>query len=397
MRPLDAHDNMSNHRGRIMTINRRGFIQAGGALAWSAKLSWALPALGKPKDVPVLMKEAEDLYARSNVIDMLSDEFRDEKGVQFIKSSGVTCISTTLGVRRPADAQHSYMLNAFPKDAAVEDCAAWNKFIKDNSATLTQARSVEDIRRAKQEGKHAVMLNFQNAPLEGRLENLEMFHAMGIRTMQLTYNERNELGDGSTERTDVGLSDFGISVVQRMNELRMMVDSAHSGHQTTLDAVEFCKGPSIFSHSNCAALNEHPRNKTDEQIQKLAAKGGVMGLTTVNSMVKRDLPVTMEDYLDHIDHIRNLVGIDHVALGSDCLVRGWPTDPKGKDEFLSFYGEPYYKPTYRFRYPLGTEGLNDEHKWKYLTAGLIKRGYKEEDIVKVLGGNWLRVFGEVIG
>lgn len=381
-----------------MTISRRRFVQASGAaIAAGTSLSWALPALGKPQDVPVLMKEAEDLYARSIVIDMLADEYRDETGFQFIKNSAVTCISTTLGVRAPENPNGSYMLNAFPLEGAVADCASWTRFIKQHGDSLVHALSMGDIRRAKQAGKQAVMFNFQNTPIEGRLENLDMFHALGVRTMQLTYNERNEIGDGSTERTDAGLSTFGLAVVERMNELRIMVDSAHSGHQTSLDAVEFSKLPSIFSHTNCAALNEHPRNKTDEQIRKLAAKGGVMGLTTVNVMVKRDLPVTMQDFIAHIDHIVRLVGIDHVALGSDTLVRGWPTDPKDKEAFEAFYGEPHFKDSYRFRFPLGTDGLNDEHKWKYLTAGLIKRGYKEEDIVKILGGNWLRVFGEVIG
>jgi membrane dipeptidase len=366
-------------------------------MAATATLHWALPALGKPQDVPVLMKEAEDLYSRSIVIDMLADEYRDETGVKYIKDSGVTCISTTLGVRRPADPQGSYMMNAFPFEGAVEDCVAWNRFIKRHDSVLAPARSVQDIRDAKQQGKHAVMLNFQNTPIEGRLENLDMFHALGVRTMQLTYNERNQIGDGSTERTNAGLSSFGLAVVERMNELGIMVDTSHSSHQTSFDAIEFSKRPTIFSHTNCFALNNHPRNKTDEHIKALAAKGGVMGLTTVNVMVKRDLPVTMEHFIQHIDHIVKLVGVDHVALGSDTLVRGWPTDPNLKEEFLKFYGEPYFKDSYRFRYPLGTEGLNDEHKWKYLTAGLIKRGYKEEDIVKILGGNWLRVFGEVIG
>ena len=122
-----------------------------------------------------------------------------------------------------------------------------------------------------------------------------------------------------------------------------------------------------------------------------------MGLTCVNVMVKRDLPVTMEDYLNHIDHIVKLVGIDHVGFGSDMEMTGWPTDPKEKDEFLAFYGAPNFKDSYRFRYPLAVEGLNNEHKWKYVTAGLLKRGYKDDQIAKILGGNWLRVFSEVIG
>jgi membrane dipeptidase len=289
------------------------------------------------------------------------------------------------------------MKAAFPYEAAVEDCAKYSRWIKENSSKLLNARSAGDIKRAKQEGKQAIMYNFQNSPLEGRLDSLDMFKAMGVCSMQLTYNERNDIGDGSTERTNSGLSDFGIAVVERMNELGILVDSAHSGPQTTLDAVKFSKRPPVFSHTECYALSEHPRNKTDEMIRNLAEKGGVMGLTTVNPMIKRDLPVTMEDFINHIDHIKKLVGVDFVGFGSDCLVRGWPTDPKEKDTFLGFYGDPYFKPSYNFRYPLGTEGMNDEHKWLSVTAGLIKRGYKEEEIVKIIGGNWLRVIADVVG
>ena len=381
-----------------MTISRRDFMQAGGAVAISgAALSWALPALGKSQDVPVLMKEAEDLYARSIVIDMLSEETHDEKGLQMIWDSGMTCLSPTLGVRTPENPKGTYMLTAFPKDGAVADCVKWQRWIAANSEKLLWARSAADIKRAKQENKRAVMFNFQNTPIEGRLENLDMFYGLGVRSMQVTYNERNELGDGSTERTNAGLSDLGVAAVERMNELGILVDSSHSGYQTTLDAVAFSKKPPIFSHTNCRALTDHPRNKSDEQIRALAAKGGVMGLTTVNPMVKRDLPVNMEHFIDHIDHIRKLVGIDHVGFGSDCLIRGWPTDPKEKDAFLGFYGDTYFKPSYNFRYPLGVEGINDPRRWKLVTGGLIKRGYKEEDIMKVLGGNWLRVIGEVVG
>ena len=381
-----------------MTISRRQFIQAGSAAAVSsATLAWALPALGKVDDVPVLMKEAEDLYRRSIVIDMLSHETADAEGLRYIKESGVTGMSFTLGNRWPESVEGAHFTNAFPMAAGIYDCVQWKRFIKANSATLAQALTAADIRRAKQEGKNAIMMNFQQVPIEGRLENVDMFYALGVRVMQITYNERSLLGDGSTERTNAGLSDLGIAVVERMGELGMLVDSSHSGYQTTMDAIAYSKRTPIFSHTNCAALNKHPRNKSDEQIRALAAKGGVMGLTTVGPMVKRDLPTNLDSFLDHVDHIRKLVGVDHVGWGSDCEVRGWPTDPALKDTFLRNYGEPYFKSSYNFRYPLGTEGLNDQHKWKYATAGLIRRGYKEEEIVKVLGGNWMRVIAEGIG
>jgi membrane dipeptidase len=380
-----------------MTTTRRHFMQAGGsALASAMAFAWARPALGKDADLPPLMNDAEELYRRAVVIDMVSETSLDEKGLGVIKGSGVTCISPTLGVRKPEKAEGTYMLRAFPMSAAVEDCATYNRFIAAHPEALVAVLKSDDIRRAKAEGKGAIMLNFQNCPIEDDLDNLDMFHGMGVRSIQVTYNERNLLGDGSTERQDSGLSDFGIAAVERMNDLGILVDSGHSGYQTTLDAIKFSRKTPIISHSNCRALNDHPRCKSDEQIRALAAKGGVMGLTTVNVMVKRDLPVTMEDYLDHVDHVVKLVGVDHVGFGSDMDMQGWPTDPAKKDEFLAFYGKPYFKESYRFRYPLAVEGLNNEHKWKFVTGGLIKRGYREEDILKILGGNWLRAFSEVI-
>jgi membrane dipeptidase len=258
--------------------------------------------------------------------------------------------------------------------------------------------TVADIHRAKREGKTAVMLNFQNATHIGDdLDNVNMFFNLGVRSMQLTYNERNLLGDGSTERTDAGLSDFGVLVVERMNELGMLVDSGHCGQQTTNDAIRISKKTPIISHANCYALNPHPRNKTDEQIRMLAARGGVMGLTTANILIKKNPPANLDDFLAHLDHVVKLVGIDHVAAGSDQSMRGWRTDAAGQEEFTAAYGEGLYKPSYRFRYPLATEGVNDIHRWHTVAAALIKHGYKEEDILKFLGGNWLRVYKENFG
>jgi membrane dipeptidase len=306
-------------------------------------------------------------------------------------------MSTTLGARIPENPKGTHMANGWPLDGAVSDCVAWHEFIAAHDTKLLHARSAADIRRAKQEGKNAVMLNFQNCPIEGRLENLDMFYGLGVRVMQLTYNERNLLGDGSTERTNAGLSDLGVAAVERMNELGILVDTSHSGWQTCADAIAFSKRPPIFSHTECYAISQHPRNKPDELIKALAAKGGVMGLTTVAPFITNSAPATLETFLDQLDYAVKLVGVDHVGFGTDTLIRGWPTDPKLKEQTLARYGEPYYKPSYRFRYPMGTEGLNDQHKLKYATAGLLRRGYKPDDIMKILGGNWIRVIGEVVG
>lgn len=378
-----------------MLVDRRDFLRTSGSIALAA---WAMPALGKPADVAPLMKDADDIYKNALVIDLLADEYRTDEGLKFINGSGVTMMSTTLGTRSPESPKGSHMLNAWPRDGLIADCIAWADFIKAHSDTLLLVTSAADIKRAKAEGKNGVMLNSQNCPTDGRLENIDMFYKLGIRQLQLTYNERNLLGDGSTERTNAGLSDLGIAAVERMNELGIMVDTSHSSWATCADAIKFSKKTPIFSHTQCHAISQHPRNKPDELIKALADKGGVMGLTCVGPMVTNDpIPSTLDRWIDHVDHIVKLVGIDHVGIGSDTLIRGWPTDPKLKKETMSFYGEPYFKDSYRFRYPMGTEGMNDQNKLRYATAGLLKRGYKVDDILKILGGNWLRVIGDVVG
>jgi len=383
-----------------MRINRRQFaIGSTAALASATSLSWAMSALGQPKDAAALMKDAEQLYAESTSIDFVSSVSPDEAGVQIVKNCGITCFSPTLGVRRPPPpGEGTYMLRAFPMDAAIEDCVATRKFTERFPDDLVLALKSADIMQAKRDGKAAILMNFQNAPIGDSLDNIDMFYGLGLRSMQVTYNERNLLGDGSTERTDAGLSDFGVAAVKRMNELGILVDSSHSGYQTTLDAIRFSERTPIISHSNCYSLNPHPRAKSDEQIRALAEKGGVMGITNVNIMVKKDLPVTIEDYVDHIDHVVKLVGPDHVGFGSDSAMSGWDTDPDKEDLYMNVYYAPYlFKSTYNFRYPLAVEGMNDEHKWKHVTAALLKRGYSDKDIKKILGENWLRVFTEVIG
>jgi membrane dipeptidase len=350
-------------------------------------------------NVSSLLTEAEMIYAQAIVIDMLVLEPpMDAGGTKTVQASGVTCISPTIGVRWPANDQGSYMLRNFPFAAAVEDCVRWSNVISNNKDHLVPALRTDDILRAKREGKAAVMLNFQNAThIKDDLDNLNIFHAMGVRSIQLTYNERNLLGDGCTERTDAGLSDFGVAAVHRMNELGILVDTSHSGFRTTLDAIECSRQPPIFSHANCAALNPHPRNKSDEQIRALAAKGGVLGLTTANTLIKADLPVTLEHFLDHVDHIVQLVGIDHVACGSDSPISGWPTDPSIERDFMSKFAPSHYKPSYRFRYPLATDGINDPRRWVYVAEGMLRRGYDHDEITKFLGENWRRVFSQVIG
>lgn len=214
----------------------------------------------------------------------------------------------------------------------------------------------------------------------------------GQRISQLTYNSRNRIGNGSTERVDGGLSDYGVRVVERMNQLGMAVDVSHSGDRTTLDACEVSRQPVLFTHSNARALVPgHPRCKTDEAIRRMAATGGVMGITGVRMFVKADEPTTIEHLLDHFDHVSRLIGVENVGVGSDMDLDGYDDLPADMNEQI----RASYKGTYGFRDRIDIEGVDHPKRMFDLTEGLIRRGYGDADIRGILGGNFRRVLKEI--
>jgi membrane dipeptidase len=200
------------------------------------------------------------------------------------------------------------------------------------------------------------------------------------------------IASGSTDRADGGISDFGQAVVQAMNGIGMAVDVSHCGDRTTLDAFELSGKPVLITHSNCRALVPgQPRCKTDEAIKAMAAKGGVMGVTAVRNFVKADEPTTIEHYVDHIDHIANLVGIEHAGVGTDSDLAGYDALPKEiYDELKSGY-----KASYAFRDRLDIEGLDHPKKIYDLTEALIRRGYGDDNIRAILGENFKRALSEI--
>lgn len=171
-----------------------------------------------------------------------------------------------------------------------------------------------------------------------------------------------------------------------MNESGILIDVSHSGDQTTLDAVELSPRPIAFTHSNCRALNEHPRNKTDEMIVKLAAKGGVMGITGVRNFISSRDPTTIRDYVDHIEHVAKLVGIEHVGIGSDSDLNGYDDMPADQNTML----RNAYKDSYAFRDKIDVDGFDHPRKVFDLVEELIRRNSSDENIEPVLGGNFAR-------
>jgi membrane dipeptidase len=330
-----------------------------------------------------------DLVQRSLVIDMLAPlklDFRPEAyalpltdtEAAMFRSCGITGFHNSVGVG-----------GASAYDDALQFIAAWSGFVGRNTQVFTLVGKAGDLDAAKATQKIAVIMGLQNADEFREPKDVKAFYELGLRCAQLTYNTQNLIGSGSTERVDGGISDYGEQIIKSMNEVGMLVDVSHSGDKTTLEAIELSPKPIAFTHSNCRALNNHPRLKTDEAIRKLAAKGGVMGITGVRMFVKDKEPTTVEDIVDHIDHVVKLVGIDHVGIGSDSDLMGYDHMPPDQYKQL----KAGYKASYAFRDKIDTDGFDHPRKVYDLTAALIRRGYSDSNIQAVVGGNFRRLLG----
>ena len=252
-----------------------------------------------------------------------------------------------------------------------------------------------DIERAKAEGKLAVIMSTQGAfCFEQDLRYISLLNRLGLKIVQLTYNQQSFIGSGAFVSDDTGLSRFGEQCIYEMNRVGMLIDLSHAGRKTSLDAIAASADPVIFSHSSCYDVAKHTRNANDEQIRALAAKGGVIGLCPHSVMCDEDQSSwpTADRFIDHIAHVADLVGIDHVGIGTDRWKRPTLDYLMGRVEFErtcpNWFG--------RFNgYQKHVQGFNYFDEWDNLVDHLLARGFGGEDIKKVLGGNLLRVFRNV--
>jgi membrane dipeptidase len=248
---------------------------------------------------------------------------------------------------------------------------------------LVFATTPEEIVAAKRQGKLALGLHFQGTePLDGDVELVQSYYDLGVRHMLLAYNLKNAAGDGCIERTDAGLSKFGVRLVREMNRVGMLVDGSHTGYRTTMDAMEVCEGPFIFSHSNADAVVPHYRNIKDDQIRGAARSGGLVGVNGVNEFLG-DRHAASETMFRHIEHIVNLVGIDHVGIGLDYV-----RDVKAIWDWIQRDRDLWPQPGAQEQpYPAHAQ----PEQIAELVDIMLGHGYSPEDIGKVLGGNFLRV------
>ncbi|MEL6212696.1 MAG: membrane dipeptidase [Pseudomonadota bacterium] len=331
-------------------------------------------------------RKLDRLYDKSIVVDALSfaKEWDDAEWAA-VKQSGYAGIITSLPRRN--------------LQSAIDALVEWRGRAAAFPDRYMIALRARDFDRAKRAGALAVMMNFQNATmLEGDGDNVEALHALGMRCFQLTYNARNLLGDGCTERTDAGLSDFGVEVVARMNKVGVLVDLSHCGRQTTLDGIAFSQKPVAITHTMVEKFRPgHPRAKTDAQLKALADKGGVVGIAALGYFIGVDPggETTIETYADHIEHAVNVAGADHVALSTDFPVRGiksWATRETWYEPRLKSF-----KPSYDVKWPPYIPALDTPDRFRTLIGVLSARGWKARQLEDLLGANWLRLFREVFG
>jgi membrane dipeptidase len=300
---------------------------------------------------------------------------------------GITAVQETIS--RPAINKSRFLYDC------VKVVGEWYDLFERHSDKTFLATTADEIRKAKKENKIAMIFGFQHAEaIEDDLNLLKVYHKLGFRVMQLTYNERNLIGDGCLERTDSGLSNFGINVVKEMNRLGILIDLSHVGDKTTMEAIELSKDPCSFTHSNPRSLCNKKRNKTDEQIQALTEKGGVIGITFFTHLIRDDkLPTFGVDYVDHIDYVVDLVGVDHVGTGLD-IPYGVSVDHPIYGSLLAKYADGYVQEGYTQPERLSWY-MNEENRWFDITRGLVGRGYSDQEIEKILGLNFLKLFQKV--
>jgi membrane dipeptidase len=379
------------------SVSRREFLRRGSAAAVAAPFVlrnryrlFAQSSEQYPERVVRLIREElvidmlnQFLYRKDK--EKLLNDWLTKPGAfkasdfEFFMNSGVNAINLGVGATSLDDAEKLF--------------AKWNSFLLDYPQWLARINSADDFEKIKSQGRYGIIFGLQSSAQFENLDAVNACYGYGQRISQVSYNFRSLVADGAFEPHDAGVSEYGQKVIERMNQVGMGVDLGHASDRTKLDACEMSKAPVILSHGNCRALNpDAPRTSTDEAIQKMAKKGGVMGITCIAVMVKGTEPVTVEDVVNHFDHVRDLVGIEHVGLGSDAGIESNDLgDPKILKDMLTM-ADPRYHVHGTHEIVAGLEGQKRVYD---LTAAFVRRGYTDAHLRLILGQNWHRVLAEI--
>src|ERR1035438_7726170 len=302
------------------------------------------------------------------------------------RQSGITAVNCTVSQSTFED--------------TVDNISGFEELIDQHPEAFLIVRRHSDLARAKRENKVGIMFGFQYTSFfESDPERIDIFRRLGVRIMQLTYNNRSIFGDGCLEPGNAGLSKAGIAAIKKMNAIGVAVDLSHSGYRTTSEGIAASTKPVLITHAGCAAVYAHPRNKPDEILKSLADRGGYFGVYLMPYVLASPTIPTREHVLDHIAHAINVCGADHVGIGSDGSIEKTILTPEQKATFdkdiarrkqlgIGAPGED--------RYPYVPD-LNGPDHMEIIAAELAKRGQPAAVIEKILGANFQRVIGEIWG
>ncbi len=324
------------------------------------------------------MKDPLQFHRESFIIDGLNASwFFNDEVFKNLHRGGITAANTTVSAwQGPAE--------------TIDLIGQMYRQLEKHADIVQQVRTVADIHAAKSGKRVGTILGFQDtAPIADQIHLLRVYHELGVRIIQLTYNTENRVGCGCQAPDDNGLTDFGRQVIAEMNRLGILIDLSHCGPRTTLEAIEISTRPVAITHANPLSHFPHPRNKSDEIIQALAARSGVIGALSFPAMLTHELPARVDDYLNVIDCLVDLAGIDAVALGPDFMEHMPPEIEEAALQSLPVEMRELFKtmpPVERFASVADMPNI---------TGGLLARGYSEADTGKIMGRNWMRLYQQV--
>lgn len=344
---------------------------------------------------------AARLHREAIILDMVSPLFvrAFPCAVDEYLAGGVTAIGATIFDPLTPDLGTAVPIVAGDAAGALRGVAHIYALIRQLPDTLMLIEALDDFARDRQAGKLGIVLHSQTcAPFQHDLNFVELFYRLGVRVALLAYNTRNLFADGCTERTNAGLSKLGVRLIREMNRVGIVIDGSHTGERSTLDAMEVCEAPFIFSHSGCKALHDHPRNITDEQIRRCVATGGMVGVVGLPNFLGDHAAPKLETVVRHVAHIAELVGAEHAGIGMDYFTGLIP---------YSTYEEQLADYPVKMSSGLWGPGDMPPPPWRcapeietpagmrHLTAALLEHGFSEAETRGIMGENFLRVFGQV--
>jgi membrane dipeptidase len=338
-------------------------------------------------------REAAELYRRALILDCNLDPpgFEDQlpistTALDSAHTSGVNVIKWSLGGLDSGFAD------------TVQEIASVYRMLDRHPAYFTQVRGPADLARAKREGRLGLILSFESVEmLEGRLDRIELFRDLGVLVMQLSYNRQSAFGAGVMEPRGTGLTPLGREAVRRMNALGIAIDLSHANEPTTSDALALSSKPPLITHCGCAAVHPHPRNKTDEQLRALADRGGVAGIYDLMYLAASPRQPTLDDYMEHLLHALNVVGEDHVGVGSDVSMDPFDVSPQNLAALKRYveHRQQVGLAAPEEDRPPYVEGLNTPRRIEIIADQLLRRGQSERVAEKILGANFARVLTQI--